>query len=81
MQDFYINLVEYLYENLEKALDKIFLEEKKEKQKINFLVKASDEPQFGDFATNISMICAKVFKINLFNIFCCYKQNFFKIEN
>ena len=24
MQDFYINLVEYLYENLEKALDKIF---------------------------------------------------------
>ena len=64
MQDFYINLVEYLYENLEKALDKIFLEKGKEKQKINFLVKASDEPQFGDFATNISMICAKVFKIN-----------------
>ena len=52
MQDFYINLVEYLYENLEKALDKIFLEEKKEKQNINF-----------------------------FNIFCCYKQNFFEIEN
>ena len=68
MVDFYSLAIDKLYLILRQGLEKLFIEEEIEKTKVDFLVEVPQEKKFGDFATNVAMVAAKIFKKNPFEL-------------
>lgn len=68
MVDFYSLAIDKLYLILKEGLEKLFVEEEMEKTEIDFLVEVPQDKKFGDFATNIAMVAAKIFKKNPFEL-------------
>ena len=68
MVDFYSLAIDKLYLILKEGLEKLFVEEEMEKTEIDFFFVFSQDKKFGDFATNIAMVAAKIFKKNPFEL-------------
>ncbi len=63
MLDFYNETIKSLEKILKEALEKFCKQEGKEEKKLEFLIEEPERAEFGDFATNIAMAGARVFKM------------------